>query len=202
MYAGRIVEYGPAADVLKQPRHPYTAGSARIDAAQGAARRATADHSRHGATARCARCWMQFCRPLPARVRPLPQRAAQPRRDRAGPSRGVLEPRAMSGSPAPLLEAEGLVKAFPARDGGGRVKAVSGVSLKLWPGETLGIVGESGSGKSTLARLLLRLIEADEGSIQFDGQGAAPNSMRGLCEPRAATCRSSSRIPMHRSIRA
>jgi len=76
----------------------------------------------------------------------------------------------MNAGPAPLLEAEGLVKRFPARDGGGPVQAVSGVSLKVWPGETLGIVGESGSGKSTLARLLLRLIEADEGSMRFDGR--------------------------------
>ena len=76
----------------------------------------------------------------------------------------------MSEGPVPLLEAEGLIKTFPARDGGGPVQAVSDVSLKVWPGETLGIVGESGSGKSTLARLLLRLIEADEGSIRFDGK--------------------------------
>ncbi|GIK98637.1 MAG: peptide ABC transporter ATP-binding protein [Alphaproteobacteria bacterium] len=75
-----------------------------------------------------------------------------------------------SASPAPLLEATGLVKHFPSRDGHGTVHAVDGVSLTLHPGETLGIVGESGCGKSTLARVLLRLVEPDQGRLRFDGQ--------------------------------
>jgi oligopeptide/dipeptide ABC transporter ATP-binding protein len=50
------------------------------------------------------------------------------------------------------------------------VKAVNDVSIDLRPGETLGIVGESGSGKSTLGRLALRLIEADSGSVEFEGR--------------------------------
>ena len=69
-----------------------------------------------------------------------------------------------------LLEVDGLVKHFPARDGPGHVQAVNGVSLRLERGETLGIVGESGCGKSTLARLILRLIEPTEGRIRFDGE--------------------------------
>ena len=72
-------------------------------------------------------------------------------------------------SAAPLLEAEGLVKQFPSRDGHGAVRALTDVSLSLMPGETLGIVGESGCGKSTLARVLLRLVEPDAGAIRFDG---------------------------------
>ena len=68
----------------------------------------------------------------------------------------------------PLLIASDLVKHFPARHGT-VARAVDGVSLRVYSGETLGIVGESGSGKSTLARLILRLIPPTSGSIEFDG---------------------------------
>jgi len=75
-------------------------------------------------------------------------------------------------STQPVLKVDGLSKVF--RSGGSllglsgserTVKAAQDVSLELRRGETLGIVGESGSGKSTLARCIVRLIEADTGSI-------------------------------------
>jgi osmoprotectant transport system ATP-binding protein len=53
---------------------------------------------------------------------------------------------------------------------GGRVKAVSDVSLDVAAGEFLAIVGGSGSGKTTLLRLANRLIDADSGSIQIEGE--------------------------------
>jgi len=85
----------------------------------------------------------------------------------------MLEPAHMTQVTVPLMQAENVVKHFPSRDGGGVVRAVDDVSLKLWPGETLGIVGESGSGKSTLARLLLHLIKPSSGSVRFRGEALA-----------------------------
>jgi oligopeptide/dipeptide ABC transporter ATP-binding protein len=49
----------------------------------------------------------------------------------------------------------------------GHVKAVDGVNLDIYPGETVGLVGESGCGKTTLGRALIRLEEAQSGSVQF-----------------------------------
>ena len=67
-----------------------------------------------------------------------------------------------------LLEARNLYKTFPAA-GGKTVQAVSGVSLELRKGETLGLVGESGCGKSTLGRMLAHLITPDSGEILIRG---------------------------------
>ena len=68
-----------------------------------------------------------------------------------------------------LLQIRDLVVEYPV-GGGRRVHAVSGVTVAVRKGETLGLVGESGSGKSSLARALLQLPPPQGGSVQFDGQ--------------------------------
>ena len=68
-----------------------------------------------------------------------------------------------------LVEARELTKEFPAA-GKKTVHAVSGVSLQIRKGETLGLVGESGCGKSTLGRLLIHTLQPTSGEVLFRGQ--------------------------------
>ncbi|MGG1658152.1 ABC transporter ATP-binding protein [Brevibacillus sp. NRS-1366] len=81
----------------------------------------------------------------------------------------------------PLLEVRSLTKHFKNKQGFFSqekvVRAVDGVNLTVYPGETVSIVGESGCGKSTTGRCILRLIEPTEGEILFEGK-----DIRGLNE--------------------
>lgn len=74
----------------------------------------------------------------------------------------------------PILDVAGLTKTYYGGSSGlfrrpARATVVDNVSFKMERGDTFGLVGESGSGKSTIGRAVLRLIEADAGTIQFDG---------------------------------
>src|SRR5919112_3329036 len=64
------------------------------------------------------------------------------------------------------------------------VKAVDGVSIDIYKGETLGLVGESGCGKSTLGRAILRLTEPTDGQVFYHDRDLAHLSTRQLREQR------------------
>ena len=76
----------------------------------------------------------------------------------------------------PVLKIEGLKKHFATTTGGafskvkGTVKAVDGIDLEIYPGQTIGLVGESGCGTTTAGRTILKLYEPTEGKIIFEGQ--------------------------------
>jgi oligopeptide transport system ATP-binding protein len=84
-----------------------------------------------------------------------------------------------------ILRVEGLKKYFPVQRGFlqriiGWIKAVDGVDLTIHQGKTLGLVGESGCGKSTIGRLILKLLEPDEGKIIFQGNDIGQSSQSEL----------------------
>ena len=67
-------------------------------------------------------------------------------------------------SDTPLLTARDLMLRF------GRVAALDGVDLAIWPGEVVAIVGESGSGKTTLLRVIAGLMRPDAGRVDYRDQ--------------------------------
>ncbi|RXT13835.1 ABC transporter ATP-binding protein [Ammoniphilus sp. CFH 90114] len=81
-----------------------------------------------------------------------------------------------------LLEVKGLKKFFNAGDS--VVKAVNNLDFVIHRGETLGFVGESGCGKSTAGRTILRLYDATEGEVLFEGKDIQKLSPKQLKEMR------------------
>lgn len=143
MHRGRIVESGPALEILQNPQHPYTqrlvaaAPSLASKRIQTGAKRATA--------------------PLPADL----DLAA------LAPSAAQTE------DAATAIEFVDVTKVYRIRGTGFRSQpftAVDGISLTVPKGSTMAIVGESGSGKSTAAKLLLRLEPKTSGTIRVNGR--------------------------------
>jgi oligopeptide transport system ATP-binding protein len=76
----------------------------------------------------------------------------------------------------PILQVRDLKMHFPVKQSGNPfakptpLKAVDGVNLDVYPGETIGLVGESGCGKSTLGRTIMQLYKPTAGEVWFEGQ--------------------------------
>jgi peptide/nickel transport system ATP-binding protein len=193
MYAGELVEEGPAQEVFEQPRHPYTVGLLRCIPRRGQRK----DHGRLDTipgflpapgevpagcifAKRCALADERCRTETPPMFQISPSRTARcyyhekaPTLPRATPEDVALSP--PDAAAAPVISLRGVSKTFSTR--GESVHALSGVDLDLRLGETLGLVGESGSGKTTLARVLLGLSPPDAGSVlELQGKRLAPTA--------------------------
>jgi peptide/nickel transport system ATP-binding protein len=180
LYAGSLVEEGPANALFEEPRHPYTVGLLRCIPRRGMRK----DHHRLDSipgflpgpgteSPGCVyadRCPLadDRCRTEPPPPVELNGRTTRcfyheraPEIPRQTPEE--LAPRACDRTQPPVLRARDVSKTF--RQGTHQIHALSGVSLELWPGETLGLVGESGSGKTTFARVLLGITKPDADSL-------------------------------------
>jgi len=196
MYAANIIEKGSADDIFLLPAHPYTNGLMRavprLDEPRG-----TKLQTIEGLPPDL-RMPPQGCRFAPRCPHKL-EKCEKPialidiggghearchRVDEIAsgqlkvefPSGGAVHSQAKIGS-QPILEVKGLKKHFGVKAAGAgffssemaTVRAVDDVSFSIAQGETLGLVGESGCGKTTVGRVVLRLDEATDGSIRFNG---------------------------------
>jgi peptide/nickel transport system ATP-binding protein len=94
--------------------------------------------------------------------RPAPASIVTAVRDRQAPDDAVP-------SPLGVVLLRDVVVEYPGRRGGGRVRAVDQVSLRVDSGQMLGLVGESGSGKSTIGRVLAGLVPVVAGTVLVGG---------------------------------
>ncbi|MCS3442227.1 ABC transporter ATP-binding protein [Microbacterium phyllosphaerae] len=145
MHRGKVVEQGPAKQILENPQHPYT--QSLVEAAPSVAA---------------------------ARLRPEAFRV-EDRQAAASDAEGSAAAEALGAATAAdnIVEFEHLTKVYPVRGQKEDFVAVNDVSLAIPRGETVAIVGESGSGKTTTARMLLKIIEPTSGLIRYEGKDVA-----------------------------
>jgi len=181
MYQGKMVEYGSILDIFTAAQHPYTKGllacrprldtpyrllptvSDFMDEVDGKVIEKTIDDARLKQLTEHGRGRLLHPKnELTAMNHPWEEGHHGP--DATSVAEGT----------APLLDVENLKVHFPIRRGllsrtVGHVKAVDGVSFRVYPGQTLGLVGESGCGKTTAGRAILRLIEPTFGRVAYNG---------------------------------
>ncbi len=206
MYAGRLVEQGPADAIFHRPRHPYTMGLLRsvprLDRPRGG-RLETIEGLPPNLAHAPPGC--RFAPRCPYRIDACAEEPPLTPTDTGsvsacfrvgeiaagkiawGAERAGSRAQAAAARREPLLAVEGLTKHFPIGSGlGGKtafVRAVEDVSFTIAAGETLGLVGESGCGKTTVGRLILRLEKATAGEIRFAGTdvvGATARELKAL----------------------
>jgi peptide/nickel transport system ATP-binding protein len=193
LYAGRIVEEGPAQQTFLAPKHPYTLGLLRCVPTFGMNKRTQRLDPIPGSLPglgmqpegcvyadRCPIARDRCREEPPPLLRVADHRASRcfyyDEVDSIPPSRAAaiepLPPR----SDDVLLKIDDLIKTY--HSGGTQVAAVAGVSLEVRRGEVFGLVGESGSGKSSLAKVIVGLTAPTQGEIEFDQAPLAGTATR------------------------
>jgi peptide/nickel transport system ATP-binding protein len=202
MYAGKVVEEGPAAEVFHDPKHPYTVGLLRCIPRRGARKERGHLETIPGflpqigdvlpACVFVDRCPLatEICRTDPPPLVPVGDgRFTRCHHwDRIDQIPSPPEQDLQSTAPEhaePVLTLKEVSKTF--KQSGQEIFALADINLDLREGETLGLVGESGSGKTTLAKAILGIHHPDDGGvIMLDGEQLAGTvSSRGVNDKRA-----------------
>lgn len=154
LYGGRIVETGDTQEILRNPSHPYTRGLIRSYPAMNRAKdlQGIPGMMTHGLGGcpfhnRCTQR-IEICKSEVPLLEEVNGRLVACHR----------------GGIVPLLEVRDLSVSFDS------YKALSGVSLTIYEGETLAVVGESGSGKTTLSKAIMGLCPLNAGEIFLEGE--------------------------------
>ncbi|MDX6597099.1 MAG: peptide/nickel transport system ATP-binding protein ddpF [Gaiellales bacterium] len=185
MYAGRVVEQGPAADLLARPRHPYTralvasipdhVSPRRLRGIEGVAVGVGERPEGCAFAPRCSRRIDECTQALPALEAIGGERLVRCIRWRDTPPvvfEEALVAKADELPEQPLLVVEGLRAEHRSR--GEVFVAATDVSFEIARAQCVALVGESGSGKTTVARCIAGLHAPAAGRVGFGGDALAP----------------------------